>query len=180
MDRQLIEYYPEWLQNYKEIKVLAGIEQDQAEKLWTAVDSVWGNNFIESLDGYGCTRWEKMLGLKNSDTYTLDDRRNNIAVRIAEQRPFTWKAFQNMLTAICGEDGYTVTRDVSNHVITVKVMMTSRNMLNDAKDLVERIIPANMLHDVDLLYNVYGLLRNYTHSQLSAYTHQQLREEALD
>jgi hypothetical protein len=180
MDRQLIEYYPEWLQNYKEIKVLVGIEQDQAEKLWQAVDSIWGNNFIESLDEYGCTRWETMLGIKNRDTYTLDDRRNNIAVRIAEQRPFTWKAFQNMLTAICGEGGYTVTRNVSNHVVTIKVMLTSKNMLNDVKDLAERIIPANMSYDVDLMYNVYGFLRNYTHAQLSAYTHQQLREEVFD
>lgn len=179
MDRELIEYYPAWLRQLKEIKVLAGIEQDQAGKLWTIVDTVWDNNFIETLDEYGCSRWESMLGIRQSDTYTLEDRRNNIASRIAEQRPFTWKAFQNMLTAICGEGGYTLTRDVAQHAVTIKVMLTSKNMLNDVKNLADRIIPANMTCDTDLMYNVYGFLRNYTHAHLSAYTHQQLREEVL-
>ena len=179
MDRQLIEYYPAWLRKIKEIKVLAGIEQDQAEKLWTIVDTVWDNNFIESLDENGCARWESMLGIMRSDTYTLDDRRNNIASRIAEQRPFTWKSFQNMLTAICGEGGYTLTRDVAEHTVTIKVMLTSKNMLHDVQDLADRIIPANMTCDTDLMYNVYGFLHNYTHGQLHSYTHGQLREEVL-
>lgn len=179
MDRELIEYYPAWLRQLKEIKVLAGIEQSQADTLWTIVDKVWENNFIESLDEYGCSRWEEMLNIKQSDTYTLEDRRNNIASRIAEQRPFTWKAFQNMLTAICGEGGYTLTRDVAQHSVTIKVMLVSKNMLNDVRNLADRIIPANMTCNTDLMYNVYGFLRNYTHAHLSAYTHQQLREEVL-
>ena len=179
MDRQLIEYYPAWLRKIKEIKVLAGIEQDQAEKLWTIVDTVWDNNFIESLDENGCARWESMLGIMRSDTYTLEDRRNNIASRIAEQRPFTWKSFQNMLTAICGEGGYTLTRDVAEHTVTIKVMLTSKNMLHYVQGLADRIIPANMTCDTDLMYNVYGFLHNYTHGQLHSYTHGQLREEVL-
>jgi len=69
---------------------------------------------------------------------------------------------------------------VADHVVTIKVMLTSKNMLNDVKDLADRIIPANMSCDTDLMYNVYGFLRNYTHAKLSAYTHQQLREEVLD
>ncbi len=39
---------------------------------------MWNNNFIESLDEQGCEHWERMLGISNKDTYTLEERRLKI------------------------------------------------------------------------------------------------------
>ena len=57
MDRKLIEYLPEWLREFREIKELTDIEQSQSENLWEALEKMWNNNFIESLDEQGCEHW---------------------------------------------------------------------------------------------------------------------------
>ena len=59
MDRKLIEYLPEWLREFREIKELTDIEQSQSENLWEALEKMWNNNFIESLDEQGCEHWER-------------------------------------------------------------------------------------------------------------------------
>lgn len=50
MDRQVIDYLPEWLREFREIKILCEKYQPQMDKLWNAVESLWNNNFILSLD----------------------------------------------------------------------------------------------------------------------------------
>lgn len=168
-----------WLREFREIKILCDKEQKQAEKLWASVESVWNNNFIESLDEHGCQRWEKMLKLQVKDSYTLEDRRNNIAARNAERRPYTYRGLLRILDAMCGKDGYTSDLETSTYTLIIKVQLTSKNMLSDVNDLLDRIVPANMVLDVDLAYNVYAFLNAYTYEQLEAYTYQQLREEVM-
>ena len=102
----MINYLPEWLRDFSEMKKLARAEQDQAEKLWKSCESIWDNNFIDTLDSRGCDRWEAMLHIKPKDSYTLAERRNNIKSRVVEQRPFTVKKLRQMLEAICGAGKY--------------------------------------------------------------------------
>lgn len=46
--------------------------------------------------------------------------------------------------------------------------------------MLARIVPANLLTDVQLKYNQHRQLTAYTHDQLSVRTHGQLREEVLN
>lgn len=175
----MIDCLPEWLREFREIKILCEKYQLQMDEVWNAVESLWNNNFIQSLDEHGCDRWEKLLKLKNNGMYTLQDRRNNIAGRLAEQRPYTFKKLCMILDALCGKDGYTIKLSPDKYTIKIKVMLTSKNMLNDVKALLDRMIPANLVVDADLMYNVYGLLKSYTYKELKAYTYKQLREEVM-
>ena len=50
MDRKLIEYLPEFLREFREMKFLTDKEQVQAERLWKTLESIWQNQFIETLD----------------------------------------------------------------------------------------------------------------------------------
>ena len=43
----------------------------------------------------------------------------------------------------------------------------------------KRVIPANMIMDIDLKYNTYAMLAEFTNKQLNTYTHKQLREEVM-
>lgn len=179
MDRQLIEYLPEWLREFREIKILCEKYQIQLERLWLLEEAVYENNFVSSLDVRGCERWEKVLGIQNKDTYSLGERRNNIAGRIAEQRPFTYARLRTMLDSICGKGGYKAELLPEIYTLTVKLELTSKNMLSDVRTLLERIVPANLIRDIDLLYNTYSFLRPYTYEQLGQYTCRQLREDVL-
>lgn len=179
MDRQVIEYLPEWLRDFKEIKILCSIQQTQAEQLWQKGEAIWKNNFIDTLDESGCKRWEQMLELHQKDTYTLEERRNYIAGRLAEQRPFTYKRLKQMLSVLCGQEGYTIKLIPETYTLVVKVQLTSKNMLADVKKLLDRIVPANLVVDADLMYNVYAFLHPYRYQELKKYTMKQLREDVM-
>lgn len=179
MDRQLINYLPEWLRDFNEMKKLARAEQDQADKLWKSCESIWDNNFIDTLDSHGCDRWEIMLHIKPKDSYTLAERRNNIKSRVVEQRPFTVKKLEQMLDSICGKERYELSIEPDKYKITCKIELTSKNMLSDVKELMKRVIPANMIMEVGLKYNTYAMLADFTHTQLRSFTQQQLREEVM-
>ncbi|CAI3658075.1 hypothetical protein CNEO4_2430002 [Clostridium neonatale] len=46
--------------------------------------------------------------------------------------------------------------------------------------MTEKMIPLNMVINISLLYNQNSLLKKYTHKQLSAYKHSQLRNEVIN
>lgn len=179
MDRKLIEYLPEFMRGFREIRFLTDRQQEQAETLWVSLDTIWNNQFIETLDEEGCARWEKMLKIRNKDTYTLAERRNKILSKMVEQRPFTMKSLKKTLTMLCGADGYSVELTPAEYILRVKIALASKNMYNDVKELVDKIVPANLIVDADLMYNQYGKVGGLTHARLAAYTHEQLRSEVI-
>lgn len=179
MDRKLIEYLPEFMRDFREIRFLTDKQQEQAEKLWVSLDTIWNNQFIETLDEDGCARWERMLKIHNKDTYTLPERRNKILSKMVEQRPFTMKSLRKTLTMLCGADGYSVELASAEYILKVRIALASKNMYNDVKELVDKIVPANLIVDADLMYNQYGKVGGFPHAQLTAYTHEQLRSEVI-
>lgn len=180
MDRQLIEYYPDYLREFREIKLLAESQQEQAEVLWENAERLWDNQFAESLDEEGCSRWETLLKIHNRDTYTLQERRDKIASRIVEQRPFTVRMLRRNLEALCGTDGYILEVDQLNYKVSVKVSLKSRNALEGVEKLLDRIIPLNMELYIILLYNTHMFLSQYTHKDLKIYTYDQLRNQYMN
>lgn len=176
MDRKLIEYLPEFLQEFREIKIILEQEQKHAEDVNDAKESVFNNNFIETLTPEGCERWEKSLEL-TSRNLTLPERRNQILGRFAEQRPYTMRTLRNQLTAICGEDGYTCEMYEDEYILKVRIKMHMDGKYNAVKTLLDRIVPANVLIDLSLLYNTWGQLAGKTWGELSGYTWRQIKED---
>lgn len=179
MDRKLIEYLPEFMRDFREIKFLTDKQQEQAETLWVSLDRIWNNQFIETLDEEGCARWEKMLKIRNKDTYNLAERRNKILGKMAEQRPFTMRSLERALRTLCGTDGYSVELDAAAYTLKIKIALKSKNMVSDIKLLVDKIVPANLIVDTALMYNQYSGLSRFTHAQLAARTHEQIRSEVI-
>lgn len=65
-------------------------------------------------------------------------------------------------------------------MLTVRVALTSRNVLSDVAKLLDRVVPSNLLIDLSLLYNKNNQLSKFTHEELKKYTHIQLREEVFE
>jgi len=70
--------------------------------------------------------------------------------------------------------------DANNYVLTVRVALTSKNVLSDVAKLLDRVVPRNLLIDLSLLYNKNNQLSKFTHEELKKYTHIQLREEVFE
>lgn len=180
MDRKIIDYYPEYLREYEEIQVISRVQQLAAEQLWKDVESMWANQFIATLDEDGCRRWERMLGIRNKDTYSLKDRRNKIAILMTDQRPYTLRNLKNRLAAICGgKDGYEIDIDYVNCRILVNVSLGAKNRIADVRKMLQEMLPANMTSNTELLYNTYKVLSEFAYGEFLPYTYEQLRSDVL-
>lgn len=177
--RPLINYLPSYLRDYKELKEIFNTEQPEINSLWNLCSDAMDNQFINSSKEYGISRWEKMLGIIPKPSETLEERKFRILIYLNEQIPFTISSLNQQLTRLCGVDGYTLELFNDEYRLKVRINLNNKNNYNAALELLERVIPANLLLDIDLLYNQYEKLKKYTHGQLRPYTHDQLRNEVL-
>lgn len=168
MDRKLIEYLPEFMRDFREIKFLTAKEQEQAEKLWGALESIWQNQFIESLDEEGCRRWEGILKIHQRGYGTLKERRDAIKSKMAEQRPFTMRTLRRTLTALCGADGFDVKMTPEEYLLQIKVRVAAEASNRDALGLlravdayVERVKPCNLTYESSLFDRHTGHVGSY-------------------
>lgn len=153
----MIEYLPEFMREFREMQFLTDKEQEQAERLWAVLESIWQNQYIETLDEEGCRRWEGILHIHFRGYRSLKERRDAILSKMAEQRPFTIRTLQRTLTALCGEEGYTIELRPNEYWLEIKVRVAAETTDRDAAGLlravdeyVDRVIPCNLVYTSSL------------------------------
>ena len=180
MDRNMIEYLPPVLRDYREFKViLTDAQEPEISNLWEAVDAVFNNQFIEDVDETGVSRWEKMLSISPRATESLDERKFRILTRINRVEPYTITNLHTLLASLCGADGYFIEVDNAAYTITVRVVLEAKSSYDAVMDMLKSIIPANLILDLSLKYNSHRTLSRFTHRQLAQFTHRMLRNEVL-
>lgn len=174
----LVSYLPPYLQEYNRETVAAlKAENPEFGLVWEVLEQVLNNEFIETADDLGLSRWEKILGIFPDTTDTIENRRFRIMARMIETRPYTVPQLKNILRNLCGEDNYSV--QVSDYVLIVRIGLTSRSNYSDIEALLQKISPANMVIDLSLAYNQHQSLLPMTHAQLAAMTHYEIRNEIM-
>lgn len=178
-DRKLIDYLPPIIKEIREIKAIMEAQQPEMVKIWQAYDDALSDQFIESATEYGVKRWEKILKIIPKATDNLNARKFTILARINEQLPFTMITLRNTLKSLCGEDGFTLTLNHENYTLYVQVELVAKSNYTDVGDMLDRVVPANMVINISLKYNQQTTLAKFTHGQLQQWTHDQLRNEVL-
>lgn len=181
MDREIniLNYLPAILKEVKELKALSVCENPELVLLWDALENALNDQFVNDATEYGVSRLESILKIVSKGTDTLNDRKFRILTRLNEKLPYTVRTLQNQLSSLCGENGFTLEVNHAAYTLKVRVELTAKSNFNDVEALLDRVAPANMIIDLSLLYNQHLTLDGFTHSQLSAYTHDQLRNEAI-
>lgn len=179
-NRQLMDYLPHIIREVREYKaILNDAEQPEMVAMWGAADDALKDQFIEEATENGVSRWEKILRIDSKATATLDERKFTILSRINEQLPFTLRTLTESLDSLCGADGYTVQLKENEYTLIVRVALEAASNYNDVKELLDRVVPANIVIQLTVLYNAHKVFTPYTHQELKAYTHYQLRNEVL-
>lgn len=178
MERQLKDYLPIFIQEYAEIEAIMNAEQVDVVNAWTGAENLLNDQFVVDASENGVKRWESILNIKPKGTYTLSERKFNILVKLKEQLPYTLATLKSLLSALCGEDGYFLKIDNDNYIITIRLALYNENNVVTVSELLDRVIPANMIKSVTLL-NTHNVLSVYTHEYLSNYTHRGVREQIL-
>ncbi len=175
----LLGYLPDVLKDTKEMQAIMQTETPEIQALWQACEDVMNDQFIAEATENGVARREKMLGISPFATDTLDDRKFRILSRYNENIPYTRRSLMRQLAALCGEDGYSVQFLTKDFTVKVKVELTAKKQETAVSELLERILPYNMVFTVELLYNQWQMVKAYTWGALAARTWNQVREEVL-
>ena len=175
----LKEYLPDVLKDVQEMRAIMEAETPEVQAIWDACEDCMNDQFIAEATENGVTRREKMLGITPFATDTLDDRKLRLLSRYNENIPYTRKSLAAQLEALCGAEGYTLAITTATFTVSVKVALAVKRQVTIVSDLLERVLPYNMVFTVELMYNTHAQLANYMHAQLANYTHNQLRNEVL-
>ena len=172
-------YWPAVIDKIREFKVIATAQDPELTELWQAIEDVANDQYIESATPSGVKRLEDILRIVPRATETIEDRKFQILARWNEQLPYTDRSLRERLTTLCGPDGFTMAVDTMGYEIRVRIELVVKNQFDAVGALLEDIVPMNMIIDLDLRYNQHRTLAQFTHAELGAYTHKQLRDEVI-
>lgn len=96
----LVSYLPPFMADFKEITVTLKAENPEFVLVWVAAEQVLQNEFIETADEYGISRFEKILNILPSKEDTLESRRSRVQARWFNTVPYTMKALISKLIAL--------------------------------------------------------------------------------
>lgn len=175
----ILEHWPPILQQIKEFIEIAKVENPYLEWLWNKIEEILDNQFIVSANEEGLARYERMLKLSVPATDTIETRRFRLLTKYQEQNPLTYKVLINLLNSLLGEGKYVLIRDVANKTLTVKIELTVKGQFYAVVDMLERIVPQNMVLKVELRYNTWGVIKNATWGDLQTCTWKHVKDEVI-
>ena len=173
------EYFPDVLKDVREFNMLDKAETPELKSLYECIAEVLDNGFIETAKEKGVARAEKIVGLSPRATDTLEERKFNVLAKYNEDLPYTVTKLNELLSILCGEKGYHLEINNSEFKLTVKVELTSKKSKTSVEELLERVMPVNMVLCVTLMYNQHKTVGKLANVELRKYTHNGIREEAL-
>lgn len=145
----ILKYLIPLLQEYKEYTTIAKCIEPELDLLWREIEFIKNNNYIHSSTEFGVKKREDMLKLYPFENETLDDRKFRLLAKEIDKLPYTHRALIKKLDYLCGEDGYSLHIDHSNHIVQVVLTINSQSNANSVKELLESIIPLNMIIKID-------------------------------
>lgn len=176
---QAHNYLSPILQEIKEIKIITDCDDTENAELNICINNLYKDQFITTTE-VAIKRYEDMLGIVAKGTESLEDRRFRVLATYNKQLPYTKIILKQNLNTLCGENGYSLTIDYANKILTVKVTLIAKSMYETVQSYLEGVIPMNLVVDLSLLYNQYFTLEQYTWMYLEQYTWEQLREEVIN
>lgn len=172
-------YLPEVLMDVREMRAIMDAETPEIQAIWQACEDCMNDQFLSEATQNGIARREKMLGIFPPSTDTLEDRRLRLKSRYVQNIPYTRRGLTSLLDSLCGETGYVLAIVTSTHTVRVKVDLVVKKQKEIIEDLLERVLPLEMVFTVELLYNTWEMLSHYTWRMLSSFTWKELKEEVL-
>ncbi len=134
--------------------------------------------YSEDISPEGVDRLAKSIKLDVSGL-NFEDKVFKIKTVLLDKRPYNIPNVKKMLSVLCGEDGYFFNVDNKNLTVSTKLNLGRKNQFAAVYELLDKVIPSNMILNVELLYNLHSDLSDKTHGDLSVMTHEQIRSDVL-
>lgn len=149
MERKLINYLPYAVRDFADFQGITTGEQPEFELVWDCEQEVFDNQFIDTAQDYGLSRWEKMLKIFPKGTDTLETRRARIKTKLNNFVPYSIRVFIRMLTAISDGRPFTVSLEPGTYLLKLVTEWGASGQIEGLEYLINNILPCNIALDAE-------------------------------
>lgn len=144
----ILNYLPDFMREYKELKCLLELENKELQKEYEEIERAFNNSFIFSTDKQGISIFEKMMKIYPKSTDTLQERQNRVYAKWNAVLPYTWRWLGEYLIAYFNDTDTTATPVLFNSEYRLDVRLEKYEDFDDYdynifKEL-RVLIPANL------------------------------------
>lgn len=166
MKQRYEKYLPPFVKETREFQILSEIEGDILEEEKQAKEILEADQWIITATERGLNRRAKLLNIVREQNEGLEDFRQRVLFLWNHHRPYTYFHLLDWLEGICEKDNVIVDMQYDNYYLHIQIRMIKKQLQDEIRKTVRKMIPANITLDVALRYNLYGEVKPYTHGDL--------------
>lgn len=144
-DVNLLGHLPPFIQEYLEIREIMQSENPEFQLVEDESEIIKNNQFIQSCNLVGISKFEKLIGIVPASDDTLQSRINRVMVRWNDTVPYTWQTLLNKLNTLCGANNYEVSRNLDEHELDVTTHLDLYGQVEELDYFLSYMLPANMV-----------------------------------
>lgn len=169
---------PEIILKIPDIAQIYDYNEIQEKELDAAVEELNDDIMLNTMHLRTIERWEKILNINPLDDDTEEDRRFKVKAKVNEKLPYSLRVLKRKLDTLC-PSGYSMELADDRTNVLIKIALTSKKMRNTVAEMLEEMLPLNMMYSTQIMYNTWEMLESYTWGELENRTWEQLRSEVL-
>ncbi len=141
----LAAYLPPFMSEYKELVTELDIAGKELQDIRTAADGILQNEYIETADTDGLSRFEKILNILPAAADTLESRRSRVSSRWFDTTVYTFHALWLKLKNLCGDNNFTLAENKDNYTVEIAVDLEQYGQVDELNKIIDSMIPCNMV-----------------------------------
>ena len=166
MENRYNNYLPDTVRELQEFQKLGEIEGAILEETAEAKDELVDNQWILTARRSGLLRLAKMMGFLGAEKMETEELREELLYRWNSRSPYTYFHLQDWLNGCLGEGKYRVNLEQEKYRLQLVLELSVKEKQNFLEKHLRKIVPANLILDVDLNVNTYGDLEVMTYGQM--------------
>jgi len=167
---------PEGIAEIREFTEIYNTQGTELDNIYNAIDDVLNQCYVSTAT-WGLKLWEKLLGITTDNTKPDVYRRDVILSKMKGFGTVNVTLIDTLAESYDNGE-ISIIEHNDNYSFEVQFVGTKGIPLNidDLKNAISEIKPAHLEVIFTFKFNTYQYLTTFTHNQLAAYTHQELRE----
>ena len=146
---RLKKYLPEFISSINEFQELDKTVSIEVDELREKLLQLQNNQFIETANNEGLSRYEKLMGLPSNGDIEL--RRFNILNKYNSTIPFTMRWLNNMLNTTLGKGNFLLDMNYNQYTLTISIAKSKEQLMESLKRDLRKRIPANLVLNINVL-----------------------------
>ena len=173
------KYLPPFVKQTREFEILANIESQILQEEREAKQNLEHDQWIATATERGLKRRGDLLNIVREPTESLEDFRQRILFLWNHHKPYTYFHLLDWLEGLCEKENVAVEMQYHLYYLHIEIRLIKKQLQKEIEKTVRKMIPANILLEVTLRYNLYGELEPHTHGFMKQkrFRYIDLREE---